>query len=228
MNHTFSVEVLSHAIIHELSDAWSSADYRAILELCDFDGVETASEDELFEYVAMALQEMDPDEAAEIVLKHRLGNRLKAGQIQSMAHDMLEENLWEEYGDMSMHEELFNITSLLYKAFNGKFPHPDAIELVMTISSKTPDGIQTLRSFDESLLARVLAFGQDDHAIINRLFDDKIAGPAFEEAKDIIWKFAVQERTGNSVAVHITTALYWANGLRKGLCYEAKTHNDPA
>ncbi|MEQ9187705.1 MAG: hypothetical protein RLP15_08210 [Cryomorphaceae bacterium] len=226
MNHAFSIEVLSHSIIHALPDAWSSDDYVSLLDLCDFDGADAVSKDELFEYVAMAMQELDPADAAEIVLKHRLGDRLKAGQIQSMAHDMLEENLWEEYGDMSMHEELFNITSLLYTAFNGKFPHPDAIELVMTIGSKTPDGVQALRSLDESLLARVLAFGQDDHAIINRLFDDKIAGPYFEEAKDIIWKFAIQERAENSVTVHITTALYWAKGLRKGLCYEAKTHNN--
>ncbi len=226
MDHKYTVEILQFSTIHELEGAWSNDDYKAILEQCEFDGIEEIPEGELFDYLSLALQDYDPEDAAAIVLTHRLGDRLKKGQIQSVANDIQEENLWEEYGEMALHEELFNITSLLYSAFNGRFPHPDAIDLRMKITAATADGAVSLKSLDESLLARALALGQDDHAIINRLFDEKIAGPSFTESKDIIWKFTIEEETKDTATVHINTARYWVKGLRKNEVFEVKTHGD--
>ena len=227
MMHTYSAEILKLSTIHELEDAWSSADYKELLEACEFDSIDEVPEGELMDYLSMALQELDPETAAEIVLLYRLGDKLKKGQIESISHEMLEENLWEEYSDMSLHEELFNITSLLFKALNGKFPNPDAADLLLKISSKTVDGTKSLESIDESLIARVLALGQDDHAIINRLFDEQVAGALFHEAKDIIWKYKITERERNNVTIQVTTAIYWVKKLRKGNLFEVNTLNDP-
>lgn len=194
--------------------------------MCEFEGVDEVSEPELFDYLSMALQENDPEDAAAIVLQYRLGDRLKKGQIQSVSHDMMEENLWEEYGDMSLHEELFNITALLYRALNGKFPHPDAADLTLKISAMKADAKLSLESIEESLIARILALGQGDHAIINRLFDEQVLGKEFQEAKDIIWKYDILERGENSVTMHLITGLYRVKELRKGQIFGVKTHSD--
>lgn len=228
MNHTYHIEISAYKKIRELHGAWSIADYQALLELCDVDDTTAIADEELFDYLSMALQELEPDEAAAIIINYRLGNRLSKGQIQNISHDIQEENLWEEYQDMALHEELYNITALLFKAFNGKFPQPEATELTMKITALTGSREGTLMSFNESLIARIVALGQDDHSIINRLFDEKIAGPKFDEAKDIIWSYEVVEHHQTSVTLHITTGSYWVIGLQNNSEFEVNTHNDHA
>lgn len=228
MEHKYQIEISEYKKIRELHGAWNMADYQALLELCDVDDVTSIADEELFDYLSMALQELDPDEAAAKVINYRLGHKLNKGQIQNMSHDIQEENLWEEYQDMALHEELYNITTLLFKAFNGKFPKPEAADITMKITASTGSGEAVLRSFDESFIARIVALGQDDHSIINRLFDEKITGPKFEEAKDIIWKYEILESSPSSVTVHVTTGSYWVKGLQNNREFDVNTHKDHA
>lgn len=127
---------------------------------------------------------------------------------------MQEENLWEEYGDMSFHEDLFKITSLLYKAYNGKFPHPDAADVIIQISALNHDAETFLPKVDEVLISRLISKGMSEHAVINRLFHDFVDAGEWKEAKDIIWQFNASELTQKSVQIEFTTGVYWVKELR--------------
>ena len=97
--------------------------------------------EELREMLYMAITDFGPEEAAEIVLTYKLGDRLSAGQIQNIANDMMEEKVAEQYADPSFHYDLFNINQLLYKAYKGKFPNTEASIILMEIKGK--DGEKT-------------------------------------------------------------------------------------
>ena len=43
-------------------------------------------------------------------------------QIDNLSNEILEEKLWEEYADLSLHEEFFAVHQLLYDAFEGTAP----------------------------------------------------------------------------------------------------------
>ena len=222
----FKITLEKFNVIHELPNSWSINDYKSILDLVDFELDEGTEESELFDYLSLALQDIGAVEASALLLKYRLGTKLNDGQIQDISHDIQDENLWEEYQDMSLHEELFNITSLLYRAFNGKFPEPDAAEISTKIEALNHSAQECLNSFDESLIARIIAKGQTEHAIINRLFDEKVDGDSFEEAKDIIWQYSIVNKEDKSVTIDITTAIYWVKELKNVNDFETETFND--
>jgi len=112
----FEAHISSLEEIDSLPEAWGPADYRALLELMAFDGASSIPEGELLDMTLMALQDLAPDDAAEYVLQLRLGDRLTKGQRQELSHEMLEDIVWDEYPDMSLHEELFHVSDLLTPA----------------------------------------------------------------------------------------------------------------
>jgi len=226
MKPKFNVEIKSFKTIHRLPNSWSKRDLIKILEQADFDADETNSEADLYDYLSMAFDELEPEEAAVIVLTHVLGNKLNKNQIEDIAHEMVEENLWEEYGDMSLHEDLFKVTSLLYHAYNGTFPHPDAADIVMRINALNHDGEVVLRKIDETFISRILAHGMTDHAVIYRLFHDQIAGGEWKEAKDIIWQFTPEVISAKAVEIEMTTAIYWVKELKHIVDFEVELKMD--
>ncbi|MFT4822712.1 MAG: hypothetical protein ACI9DH_001532 [Halioglobus sp.] len=81
----------------------------------------------------LSLQDLKPEEAAEIILRLYLGDKLSSGQIQNIAREMLDEKLWEEYADLSLHERLFHVGALLHETFPAHFPRPDPICVTLNI-----------------------------------------------------------------------------------------------
>lgn len=67
MKLNFDVNILSIGEIHALPNLWSYDDYRNILKLVDFEYRYGLNESELKKYTLLALQDFEPDEAAEIV-----------------------------------------------------------------------------------------------------------------------------------------------------------------
>jgi hypothetical protein len=128
MKTDFPIKVLDFRVLREIEGAWTQADYGALLQTMDFGETGVMSDAEMREITLLALQDLEPVEAAELVLTQHLGHRLKSGQIKNAANEMLEEKLWEEYADLSLHEGMFNVASLLYAAFPRRFPQPDAIQ----------------------------------------------------------------------------------------------------
>lgn len=124
---TLDVELLSYKKVREIPEQWNHEQLRKLLEFMEFDGWESIDDSELREYTVMALQEMESDEAAEMVLTHVLGDKLKHGQIKDMAQDMRHDKLWEEYQDIYLHAPLHTCGVILREAFPRKMPDTEVI-----------------------------------------------------------------------------------------------------
>ena len=70
-----------------------------------------------------------------IILKYIFDERLNDGQIDNLSNEIRDEKIWEEYADLSLHEEFFNVTQLLYETYNGKFPFPEAVKFEFKVST---------------------------------------------------------------------------------------------
>ncbi len=209
MKLTFEVKVLAFKEIHELPDSWKEEDFKEILQQADFDDWDQIDPGELKDYTIMALQELEADEAAELVLNYKLGNKLTKGQIQNLAHEMLDEKLWEEYTDINLHKELFDCSVLVKWTFPRILPETDAIKCVIEVSSNNRE---YLTNINKITLTRLLAKGMDDHAVVNRLFEDQVNGAAFPEAEGIIWQFEISEAADN-VSITIYSSNYWLHSM---------------
>lgn len=66
MDTKFSVAVTQFKTISQLPNAWSEKDYKNILELCDFDDVNSIDISELHDYMVMSLQDLKPHEASTV------------------------------------------------------------------------------------------------------------------------------------------------------------------
>jgi hypothetical protein len=104
----------------------------------------------------------------------------------------------EEYPDISLHDDFFHINRLLYKAYNGKFPHIKLSVITCTIS-----GADTVT---KEILLKALSVGLSDRNVINRLYDDELTGKKpFTDADDIIWSL----ESISEVQYKLVTSDYW-------------------
>ena len=120
--------------VDELQNAWSNDDYIQLLSRFGFEDAEITNPSELLELLFMAISDFEPEEAAAIILDYKLSNDLNENQIEQISHEMLLDKISEEYADISLHHQLFNINQLLYKAFNGTFPNAKATIIEFEIS----------------------------------------------------------------------------------------------
>ncbi|GGW71771.1 hypothetical protein DFQ11_107138 [Winogradskyella epiphytica] len=194
----YHVIINSVKTVDELKDAWNNADYIALLEKFGLDGIETSSTSELIELLHMAISDFEPEEAAQIILTYKLSEQLNENQIEQISHEMLLDKISEEYADISLHHQLFNINQLLHKAYNGNFPNAKATIVEFEI---TPNK-EVTKEFVLKALDKTLA----NNNIIKRLFSDQLAGnEEFEEAEAIVWDL---KSTGEN-AYTLTTSEYW-------------------
>ena len=227
MKTDFHIEVLDFRVLREIEGAWTQADFAALLETMDFGETGVMSDAEMREIALLALQDLEPVEAAELVLTQHLGQRLKSGQIQNAANEMLEEKLWEEYADLSLHEGMFNVASLLYAAFPGVFPQPDAIHVTLEVEAASEDGRDILaRPLNESFVVRLLADGMDDDSVLHRLFEDQLKGRSFPEADNIVWIWEVDSSRAPAITIQVTSSGCWLDPLRGTKAYESSAHID--
>lgn len=226
MKPRFDAHISSLQAVDLLPGAWGSAEYRALLELMAFDGVGTIEEAELQDMTLMVLQDLAPNDAAEYVLQLRLGDRLTKGQRQELSHEMLEDIVWDEYPDMSMHEELFHVAALLSAAFPDRFPTTAAASLVLELTALDGDARADLDEIAEPLLCRVLADGMSERAILHRLFGPKLRAAPFPEAQHILWQFSVERPAEDRAVVTILTTRGWLAELRGGESFASSAFGD--
>ncbi len=227
MKNKFHVRVLSFSILQEIEGARTADDFTTLLNAMEFDETSGMSEEELREVCVMSLQDLMPEEAAELVLKHDFGNRLKDGQIRNMASDMLDEKLWEQYADMSLHERMFNVGSLLYAAFPQSFPEPDAVRVTLEVAAANEVARETLaHPVNESLLVRLLADGMDDNSVLHRLFDKQLEGKDFPEADTIVWIVRIEPSDDHAGKIEVISSGYWLDSLRGTESYESAAYPD--
>lgn len=218
---TFTVERLSFQHLAALPNAWQPADYLALLTKLDYENPEAIAPAELKEMTQLALTDLEPAEAAEVVLGHLFPDDLTKGQLDQLAHQSQTEKLWEENPNFALHQGFFNATQLLYEAYNGKFPHPQAVEFKVKLTAASPADLAALDHEPATMLLRLLAPGLSDRALLHRLFSDQLAGGEFAEATSILWQLTPSEKTDTSVVYDIISSDYWLEDFKFADTYEA-------
>jgi hypothetical protein len=125
-----------------------------------------------------------------------------------------------------LHEEFFAIHQLLYDAFEGTFPHPEAVSFQVKIQEMAKNSLSIFEDYPEAPLVRLLASGLPDNSVINRLFDDKLEGEQFQEAKDILWQLKMTKNESNELIADVISSHYWFKDLKYVDGFEAETHAD--
>jgi hypothetical protein len=227
-NFKYKVEVLELKEIHEMPNAWTNEDFKNLLVHIEYDDVASIPDDELKDMTCLALSDFEVDEAAIKVLEYRLGDTLNKGQQKNLAEELKEDRLWEEYSNIKLHEELFNIGCILYWTFPKKFSTPDIVNLKVKITALNQESSINIKAPNESFLARILNDGMDSSNIMSRLFNSSIKSDSFPEAEHIIWQYESIDFSpqDNANTISIYTSWNWINKLRGVEMYESAAFSD--
>ncbi len=214
--YKYSIKLLELKEVHEIPLVWTETEFRGLLQHVEYDDVQEIPTEELKDMACLALTDFEVEEAAVKVLEFRIGDRLNKGQRQNLAIELQEEKIWEEYADLSLHEELFHVSCMLFWAFPKNFREPDIARLKLTISSLTQESRQNVAEPTAGFLTRVLNDGMDEHTLINRLFDEFLVANSFPEAEHIIWQFEAHgtQENLNENTITIYTSWNWVEDLK--------------
>lgn len=227
MTTRFRVRVLSFSNILEIEGARPVSDYAALLEAMEYGDIAGLRDDDIRDMCILSLQDMEPEEAAYLVLRNDLPDVLRDGQMRNMATEMLDEKLWEEYADSSLHERLFTVGSLLFKAFPRSFPEPDAVRATLEVTALNASAKELLTpSPDESFLVRLLADGMDSHAVLHRLYGDELKGNAFPDADQVVWIVRTDSVADDVMTIEVISSGYWLDALNETDSYESNAYAD--
>lgn len=150
----------------------------------------------------MAITDFEPNEAAAILLSYKLSERLNEGQIGQISNDMLLDKVSEEYPEIDLHYDLFNINQLLFKAYNGKFPNAKATVVDFSMISEEGYEKEITREMVLKSFCNALSGGN----VIKRLFEEKMTTDlAFEEAEAVVWELNKKDETNFT----LITSEYW-------------------
>lgn len=212
----YNIEISNFEELTDLEGAWTVADYVAILDRLDVDDAASMPADEAREMCLLALQDLELDEAASVVLEHKLGSELSAGQIKHYSTECAHEKLWEESGNMDLHHSMFDVGSLLFAVNEAAFPTPDAVCVTLMVHCPDAEAATRLMELREpAFLVRLLSAGMSDEAILRRLFDDQLQNGAFPEAAAIIWGSDASLLGKNQVQMQVISSGYWLDALRE-------------
>lgn len=216
------IEPIKFKTLTHLPNSWSQKDYINLLEIMDYGDTVGMSDQEIKEMCLLSLSDNEPEDAAEIVLKYVFKEELNSGQIQNLSHEIQNEKLWEEYADLSTHEQFFNVGQLLYDAYNGKFPHPEATQFGITVTTKNKEDFDSFDTNAEGILIRILVQGMPENTLLKRLFKDELEFGNFKQAKDIIWQLKIENQEENTLTFEIISSLYWFQDFKYAKPFEAK------
>ena len=93
--------------------------------MSEVDGRKGVAGEELLEMTIMALQDMEPEEAADIVLEYKLKDPVSAGIRKNIIKDLLDnDSPWEECADIRFHKiflrHRYCCTKLFFHNFKGR------------------------------------------------------------------------------------------------------------
>ena len=227
MKSVFRVRLLGFSNLLEIEGARTAGDFAALLEAMEYGDVSQMSDKELREMCILSLQDLDPVEAAYLVLKHDMGDVLRDGQARNLANEMLDEKLWEEYADSKLHERMFNAGSLLYAAFPRTFPKPDAVHVQLEVTAENAAAKELLTaSLNESFLVRLLADGMESHAVLHRLYGKELTGTSFPNADEVVWIVRTEAISEETMRMDIVSSGYWLDALEDTELYESNAYAD--
>lgn len=222
MKKKFNIELLKSETLFELPNAWNKENYLDLLEAMEYGDTSDIAEGDLKDMCLMSLSDYDPDEAAKYVLTYIFDGRLNSGQIHNLSHEMQDEKMWEEYADLFLHEEFFNVGQLLYQAFDGKFPQPEALRFSILVSANEVEDLEIFDTNLEMNLIKLLVQGMPENTLISRLYKDELASGRLEQAKDIIWQVHRKEVRENALLFEIISSVYWFHDLKYVKTFECE------
>jgi len=200
----FHLAISKLSQIKEIPGFWTQADFVEILTRLDFPDAGDSDPGELPDLLDMALSDLEPQQAAEVLLSYKLGDRLSRGQIQNLSHEMAEDNESEENANMDIHFVLFNINQLLRKAFNGIFPSARAtrLDFRLSVDEETEDWSQ------KELVLKSLSQAMNTRSPLLRLFEKQLSGKeAFGDVQHVVW----QLKQAGENSYEMITSDYWIN-----------------
>lgn len=199
-----TLNIIKISTIDEIENAWTNDDYIALLELFGFEGADGSPREELLELLNMAINDKEPNESANILLTYKLSESLNEGQIDQISNDMSNDRIAEEYPDISIHYDLFNINQFLFKAYNGKFPSTKASKIEVEYRNEHNE-ITTISA--EDFLRAVLPI-LTDRSLIKRLFEEELSSTEpLKDSVHIIWDIISSDKGTQ----YLYTSDYWFN-----------------
>ena len=210
----FQVKQLDWEQIHELPDGWPVAKLIELLARLEVDGV---AESDAMEMVLLALQDLEPDEAADRVLETVFGESMRPGVRQGLVHDLRGERPWVNSAEISRQAGIFNAVVLLQRAFPRDYGKPDAASIQIRVETASATGGAWLDAEhpDPALLLRILAAGMDDSAVLRRLFQEALAGSSFAEAGAILWHVSRRPAAAPAREFQLISSDEWLAPLRE-------------
>ncbi|MCH8569062.1 MAG: hypothetical protein LAT67_12385 [Balneolales bacterium] len=198
----FNITIKKVTTVEEIAEYWQHQDYIKLLELFNFPDAADVKPESLKEMLQMAINDFEPEVAARIVLDYKLSERLNEDQIHQVSNDMLIDKISEEYPEINLHYDLYNINQLLFKAYNGKFPNTKAT--IVDFSMVCDDDFD--EEITKEMVLKSFRSGISDRNLIKRLFEEQMTTDIeFEKAEFILWELS---KKGEADYTLITSA-YW-------------------
>jgi hypothetical protein len=205
----------------ELEQSWAPADYVSILTSLDIAEAGKIDVDELRDMTLFALQDLNPPDAAAVLLKYKVGTKLSGGQIRNYSIESQHERLWEQSADLSLHQDMFAVASMLNSVNAMAFPVPDALRVTFSIQCDDASQLALFNDeMDRAILVWMISAGMNESAILNRLFGDQIATGKVADADSIVWQIAVEQPDPTKLRIQITSSAYWLRALRETESFE--------
>lgn len=217
------VSVVEFEELTKLEDDWNAADFTALLTKLDMDGGVKLDAKEGKEMCLMALSDLEPEEAASVLLTYKLEGDLTEGQIRNYSNECQFEKLWEQSAEMELHRRIFSVASLLAEINEQVFPTPDAIKIRLQIDCPANAATEFDAPIEAADVLKMLATGMDNNAILKRLFHDQLEGGDFAEADSIVWEVN-SVRNDKGIELTVVSSGYWLDPLNEteGFQWESK------
>lgn len=229
----FLVTVVGLVKVHDLPNSWSDQEYLDLLNQLEVEDLDNLAGNDLLEILLMALQDLEPEEAADLVLAHKLQKRISPGSRQNIVQDFLEgQRPWEEFADTQLHPDIFRAAVLLNKALPKLIEKPDIRQLTLQVKALRPEARRYFEKPPEAaFVARMLADGMNENSILERLYDEQLYSHSFPEADGIIWQaeFTEQSSAENSpVNLVIYSSVHWLDAMKSVDEFTSNAYNDRA
>lgn len=226
----FDVSVTGLKKIDDMPGTWDESDYRKLLLELEIDGIDDLAGSDLFDVLLMALQDLGAEQAGERVLAYRLKQRVSRGVRENIVQDLLEgQRSWEENSNIYLHADIFAAGVLLYAAFPGEYPKPDMMRLDLHLWAAGSAAKSLLAEPPEAaFVTRLLADGMSEKSILERLFDEQLAGRDFPEAEGIVWRAEFGERSadGSEAMLTVYSSRHWLQAMAEVDDFPSSAYND--
>lgn len=112
------------------------------------------------------------------------------------------------------------------EAFNGIFAQPTGVRFTVSITSQDNGALGVFDGSPQPALVRLLSGGLDQDEILNRLYNEQLAGEKFEEASGILWESREVQRGDLEAQYEVISSELWFGGLADVSHFESQTHAD--